>query len=49
MLKDRVGMARTYIRPVQRDLDLSAIFQLPKGVNILNVVLYIMLVLIYIQ
>ena len=33
MLKDRVGTARTYIRPVQRDMDLSAVFQLPKGVR----------------
>ena len=34
MLKDRVGTARTYIRPVQRDMDLSAVFQLPKGVRV---------------
>ena len=34
MLKERVGLARTYIRPLQRDLEISAVFQLPKGVNI---------------
>lgn len=34
MLKERVGTARTYIRPLQRDLDLSEVFQLPKGVRI---------------
>ena len=33
MLKDRVGTARTYIRPVQRDMDLSAVFRLSKGVR----------------
>ena len=33
MLKDRVGIAPTYIRPVQHDTDLSAVFQLPKGVR----------------
>ena len=31
-LKQRVGNARTYIRPVQKSLDTSAIFQLPSGV-----------------
>lgn len=34
LLKERVGTARTYVRPVQRDMDLSAVFQLPKGVRI---------------
>lgn len=29
MLKERVGTARTYIRPVQRDLDLSPVCELP--------------------
>lgn len=33
MLKDHVGTARTYIRLVQRDMDLSAVFQLPKGIR----------------
>ena len=33
LLKSRVGNARTYIRPIQRDLDLSIIFNLPKGVR----------------
>lgn len=33
MLKDHVGTARTYIRPVQRDMDLSAVFRLPEGVR----------------
>lgn len=33
MLKSRVGNARTYICPLQRDLDLSPIFDLPSGVR----------------
>ena len=33
MLKSRVGNSRTYIRPIQKDLDLSAVFNLPKGVR----------------
>ena len=33
LLKSRVGNARTYIRPLQRDLDLSAVFELPGGVS----------------
>ena len=33
MLKERVGNARTYIRPLQRDLDMEAVFGLPEGVN----------------
>lgn len=38
MLKDRMGKARMYIRPVQWDMDLSAVFQLPKGVSVLKFV-----------
>ena len=33
ILKSRVGNARTYIRPIQRDLDLSFIADLPQGVS----------------
>ena len=33
MLKNRVGNARTYIRPLQRDLDLTPIVHLPGGVS----------------
>ncbi len=33
VLKDRVGRALTYICPLQRDLDISAVFQLPEGVS----------------
>ena len=33
LLKSRVGNARTYIRPLQRDLDMSAVFELPGGVS----------------
>ena len=33
ILKQRVGTARTYIRPIQRDLDLSALVVLPHGVS----------------
>ena len=33
MLKERVGNARTYIRPLQRDLDMEAVFGLPEGIN----------------
>ena len=33
LLKSRVGNARTYIRPIQRDLDLSIVFNLPQGVR----------------
>ena len=32
-LKQRVGNARTYIRPVQRDLDLTATSDIPDGVS----------------
>jgi hypothetical protein len=32
MLKDRVGTARTYICPIQQDLDLTQVIDLPKGV-----------------
>ena len=33
-LKERVGSARTYIRPVQKDLDLEPITSLPQGVSL---------------
>ena len=33
LLKSHVGNARTYIRPIQRDLDLSIVFNLPQGVR----------------
>ena len=33
MLKSRVGNSCTYIRPLQRDLDMSAVFKLPGGVS----------------
>lgn len=36
VLKQRVGQGRTYIRPVQRDLDLSPIFIAPERVSCLN-------------
>ena len=32
-LKERVGNARTYIRPLQRDLDLSEVVELPLAVS----------------
>lgn len=32
-LKQRVGQARTYIRPIQRDLDLSPVFRAPERVS----------------
>ena len=32
MLKSRVGNSRTYIRPIQRNLDLIPIMELPGGV-----------------
>ena len=38
-LKQRVGSARTYIRPLQKDLDISAIFNLPDGVSIVMILL----------
>ena len=34
LLKERVGNSRTYIRPLQRDLDLEEVFGLPGGVCI---------------
>ena len=34
MLKERVGNARTYIRPLQQDLHMDAVFGLPEGVNV---------------
>ena len=34
VLKERVGNARTYIRPLQCDLDMAAVFGLPEGVCI---------------
>ena len=33
MLKERVGNARTYIRPLQCDLDMDAVLGLPEGVS----------------
>ena len=33
MLKSRVDNAKTYIKPIQRDLDLTAVFDLPGGVS----------------
>ena len=33
-LKERVGNSRTYIRPLQRDLNLSEVLRLPSGVSI---------------
>ena len=33
LLKQRVGNARTYIRPIQRDLDLTPIEDAPNGVS----------------
>ena len=35
-LKHRVGNARTYIRPLQKDLDLSVIFDIPDGVSVFS-------------
>ena len=32
-LKARVGISRTYIKPIQKDLDLSVVFELPQGVR----------------
>ena len=34
-LQQRVGNARTYIRPLHKDLDLTAIFNLPDGVSMI--------------
>ena len=34
-LKQRVGNTKTYIRPLQKDLDLSAVVDLPEGVCLL--------------
>ena len=33
MLKDRVGNTRTYVRPLQRDLDMDTVVGLPEGVS----------------
>lgn len=33
-LKNRVGKTRTYIRPLQRDLDMTAIIDIPGGVSL---------------
>ena len=41
MSKERVGMGRTYICPIQRDLDLSAIFELPAGVRSILLLFYL--------
>lgn len=35
LLKERVGNARTYIRPLQKDLDLDEVMALPTGVSYL--------------
>jgi hypothetical protein len=32
-LRSRAGKARTYIRPLQRDLDMTAVVDLPGGVS----------------
>ena len=32
-LKQRVGNAKTYIRPLQKDLDLSVVCEIPGGVS----------------
>ncbi len=37
-LKQRIGTAKTYIRPLQKDLDLSSIFDLPDGVSEQNLI-----------
>ena len=43
-LKERVGTAKTYIRPVQKDLDLEPIIPLPEGVSInWHVLIYVSL------
>lgn len=34
MLKERVANARTYIKPIQQDLDLSIVYDLPGGVSL---------------
>jgi hypothetical protein len=34
MLKERVGSFRTYIRPLQKDLELSHVTDIPKGVSL---------------
>lgn len=36
LLKERVGNARTYIRPLQRNLSMEEIFDLPEGVSCMN-------------
>ena len=33
ILRDRIGSARTYILPMQRNLDLSSVAELPPGVS----------------
>ena len=33
MLKRRVGSAKTYIKPIQKDLSMTAVFDLPGGVR----------------
>lgn len=35
-LEERVGNSRTYVRPIQRDLDLSEVSVVPTGVSINN-------------
>lgn len=42
ILKDRVGNSRTYLRPLQQDLDMDSIHELPtNGVTIVIVHVYI--------
>lgn len=38
MLKSRVGNSRTYIRPIQKDLDLTPTIELPGGVTNVQIV-----------
>ena len=40
MLKERAGSARTYIRPLQRNLDTTPVKQIDKIVSLLHVPLY---------
>ena len=49
MLEEHVGTARMYIKPLQHDLDLSQIFELPKGVHdkIILATVYLCLIVFY--
>ena len=42
LLKERVGNARTYIRPLQRDLDMDIVSGLPEGVSTCSIYLIIL-------